>query len=69
MTLSGAIIPGQSVPENTSNERVLHITQSTRTGDLQSDGLMSYPGPLVVVVVIGILTLCKEAVGVFYSHN
>ena len=43
-TLSGANIPCQSGPESDSNERVLHIPQSSNhTRTSPSDCLMSYP--------------------------
>ena len=45
-TLTGATIPGQSVPGNSGDEGVLHITQSSKAGTSPSDSLMSYPGHL-----------------------
>ena len=45
MTLSGATTPGQSGPENNSNERALSIYQnSSNNGTSPSDCLVSYPG-------------------------
>ena len=46
MTLTGIITPGQSGPGSNSNERVLHIPQSSRIGALLSDSLMSHAGHL-----------------------
>ena len=34
----------QIEPGSNGNERLLHIPQSSRTGTLPSDGLVSYPG-------------------------
>ena len=48
------------------NEGVLSIPQSSSiTGALPSDCLVSYPGHLLERV----LSLCKDAVGVFYSPS
>ena len=46
---------GQSGPGSDGNERVLHIPQSSKTGALPSDCLMSYPG--------------SDAGSVFYSSS
>ena len=63
-TLSGATIQGRSGPM--SNEGVLYIPQSsTITGASPSDCLVSYPGHLLGQR--GILSLCRYAIGVFYS--
>ena len=43
-TLSGVTSLGQSGPGNNSNQGVLHIPQSSRTGASPSDCLASYPG-------------------------
>ena len=61
--LSGATAPRQSGPGIDDNKRVLRIPQSSKiTGASPLNCLISYPGhPLVV----GILTLCREAVDVF----
>ena len=48
-TLSGATTPSQSVPRSNSNEKVLHIPQSSRAEALPSDCLISYPGLLLGV--------------------
>ena len=65
-TLSGATTPDQSGPGSDGNEGVLHIPQSsTITGTSPSDCLVSYPGHLLV----GVLPLCREAVGVFYCSS
>ena len=45
-TLAGITILDQSEPWSNSNERALHILQSSRTGASPSDGLVSYPGHL-----------------------
>ena len=42
-TLPGATTPGHNGPGNKSNERVHHITQSSRTGASLSNRLESYP--------------------------
>ena len=44
ITLSGATTPDQSRPGSNGNEGVLCILQSSKTGTLSSDDLMSYPG-------------------------
>ena len=67
-TLSGATIPSQSGPGSNGNEGVLSILQSPNiTGTSPSDRLVSYPGQLLGGK--GVLPLCREAVGVFYSLN
>ena len=49
MALSGATIPGQSVPRNNGNEGLFCIPQSPSIpGTSPSDCLMSYPGHLLV---------------------
>ena len=53
---------GQSVPESNGNEGLLGFPQSSKA----SDGLISYPGNLFGV---GVLPLCRDAVGVFYSSS
>ena len=64
--LSGATTPGQSGPGSDVNEEVLHIPQSSSTaGTSPSDCLVSYPGHSLG----GVLPLCREAVGVFYSPS
>ena len=63
--LSGAITLGQSGPGSNSNEGVLRIPQSSSTaGTSPSDCLVLYPGHSLG----GVLPLCREAVGVFYSR-
>ena len=65
MTLSGAMTLGQSGPASNGNVGVLHIPQSSCiTGASPSDCLVSYPGHSLEEWV---LTLYKDAVGVFYS--
>ena len=39
------------------------------TGTLPSDCLMSYPGHFLCVWECGVLPMCREAVGVFYSQS
>ena len=46
-TLTCTSTPGQSKPGSNSNEGVLHILQSSRTGASPSNSLISYPGYLV----------------------
>ena len=59
--LSGATTPGQSGPGSDDNEGVLCIPQSPSiTGTSPSDCLVSYPGHLLV----GVLLLCSGAVSV-----
>ena len=66
-TLSGATTPGQSGPKSDSNKGVLRIPQSSIiTGTSPSDCLMSYPGHSLRG---GVLPLCRETVGVFYSPS
>ena len=67
-TVSGATTPGQSGTGSNDNEGALPITQSSGiTGTSPSDCLGSYPGHLLEVG--GVIPLCIEAVGVFYSHS
>ena len=64
--LSGTTTPGQSWPGSNGNEGVLRIPQSFNiTGNSSSDCLVSYPGNLLG----GVLPLCREEVGVFYSPS
>ena len=42
--LTGRTTPGQGRPGSNGNERVLHIPQSSRTGVLPSDGLITDSG-------------------------
>ena len=47
-TVSGTTTAGLCGPRNISNERVFHISQSSKTGGSPSESLVSYPGhPLV----------------------
>ena len=67
-TLSGATTPGQSKPGSDSNERVLHIPQSSSiTGTSPSGHLVSYPEHSLKRM--GVLPLCRDTVGVFYSPS
>ena len=67
MTLSGATTPGQSGPGSNGNEGVLRIPQShSITGTSPSDCLVSYPGHSLGRRG---LSLCREAVGIFYSPS
>ena len=52
--------PGQSEPWIDGNGVVLHIAQSSKTGASPSVCLTSYTGH-------SCLTLCRDAVSVFYS--
>ena len=64
-TLSGASTQGQSGPGSTGNEEVLRISQSSSIiGASPLDCLVLYPGHSLE----GVLPLCREAVGVFYSR-
>ena len=47
-TLSGATTPDQSRPGSHSNDGLLHIPQSSKTGTSPSDCLMSYTGHSLV---------------------
>ena len=62
-TLTGTTTLGQSGPKSNGNEEVLYIPQSSKTEASPSDGLVSYPGHLLVGVV---LLLYRNAVGIFY---
>ena len=44
MGLTGTTTPGKNESGSNSNERVLHIPQSSRTGALPSDGSVSNLG-------------------------
>ena len=56
----------QSGPVSYGNEGVVRISQgSSITGALPSDLLMAY----LRYSLVGILPLCSNAVGVFYSPN
>ena len=58
-TLSSATTPVQSGSGSDGNEGILCIRQSSMiTGTSPSDYLVSYTGHLLVVV--GVLTLCRE---------
>ena len=61
-TLSGASTPGQSGPGGNANEGVFHISKISKSGNSQSDYLMSYP----VYSLSVSLPFCIDAVDVFY---
>ena len=64
-TLSGVTTQGQSGPASNGNEEVFRIPQiPSITQTSLSDCLVSYPEHSLVV---GVLPLCKNAVGLFYS--
>ena len=66
MALSGATTPGQSGPGSNGSEGVLRIPQSSRiTGSSPSDYLVPYQDTRWK----GVLPLCRETVGVFYSSR
>ena len=68
MALTSATIPGQSGPGSNGNEGVLCIPQIySITGTSPSDCLVLYPG--YSLGGWGVLLLCREAVGVFYSPS
>ena len=57
---------GQSGPGSDSNEGVLRIPQNSSIAEISpSDCLVSYPGHSLG----GVVPLCREAVGVFYSPS
>ena len=63
---SGATILGQSGPGSNGNEGVLRIPQSSCiTLTSPSNCFVSYPG----LSLWGVIPLCKDAVGVFYSPS
>ena len=65
-TLSGAATLGQSGPGRDANDGVLHIPQSSSiTGTSPSDCLVSNTGHSLK----GVLPLCIDAVGIFYSSS
>ena len=67
-TLSGATTPGQNGSGSNGNEEVLHIPQSSSiTGASPSDYLVSYIQDTRWGG--GLLPLCRDAVGVFYSPS
>ena len=64
-TLPGGTTPGQSVTGRNGKEGVLRIPQnSSITGASPSDCLVSHLGRL-----LGVLSFCWDAVGVFYSPS
>ena len=66
-TLSATTTLDQSEPRSDGNEGVFCIPQSSSIrGVSPSDCLVSYPGQLLWG---GVLPLCKDAVGVFYSSS
>ena len=63
---SGATSPSQSGPASNGNEGALLIFQRYRiTGTSPSDCLVSYPGHLLLEVLL----LYRDAVGAFYSSS
>ena len=65
MNISVATTPGLSRPGMNGNEEVLRIAQSFRiTGASPSDCFGSCP-----VVLSGVLPLCSDAIGKFYSSS
>ena len=65
LTLSGATILGQCGPGSSGNEGVHHIPRISKAVASALDCLMSYTGHSLG----GVLVLCRDAVGVFYSHS
>ena len=63
MTLSGTTTPGQNEPGSNDNEGVLHIPQITKARASPPDSLLTYLGHSLG----GVLLLCRDSVGVFYS--
>ena len=67
MTLSDGTTPGQRGPGNDVNEGVLRIPPSWSISETStSDCFVSYPGHSLGG---GILSLSREAVGIFYSPS
>ena len=64
-TLSGSTTPGQSRHGSNVYEEVLYILKSSWFRASPSDCLVSYPGHLLR----GLLTLCRDAIGIFYSPS
>ena len=65
-TLSGAITPSQSGPGSDGNEGVFRILQSfSITETSPSDCLVSYLGHSLG----GVLSLCRDSIGVFYCSS
>ena len=61
MRLTGTTTQGQSGPGGIGVKQLLHMSESSRTGALTSDGLVSYLGHSLAERV---LSLCSKAVGV-----
>ena len=62
--LSGATTPGQSGPGSDGNEGVLRIPQSSSIAGISPSDCLGHS-----LGWGGVLPLCKEAVGVFYSPS
>ena len=63
-TLSDTTTPSHNGPRSDGNEGVLRIPQiPSITGTSPSDCLVSYPG-YSLVVVVGVLPICREIFGV-----
>ena len=63
----GDFTPGQSEPENNSNEEGLHILEISKAGASSLDGLMS-----CLEHLFGegwVLLLCRDALDVFYNPS
>ena len=68
MTVSGATTPSQSGHGSDRNKGVIRIPQSSSiTGASPSDCFVSYV--ICRTLFWGVLLLCRDAVGVFYSPN
>ena len=67
-TLSGATTSSQSGPGSNSNEGVIHISQSSKTGASPSNSLVSYTGHSFGGRGL-CYPLCRDAVSVFCSPN
>ena len=62
-TLRDTTTPDRSELESNGHKGALYIPQNFRTGASSSDGLVIYPGDLMMEVLL----LCRDAFGVFYS--
>ena len=56
--LTGTATLDKNGPENNANEGLLHIPQSSMTGVLLSDGLVSFPGHLLEGLLLSFVCVC-----------
>ena len=57
-----AWLPGPEIQSGNSNEVILHILESSKSGASPSDSFV-----IIRTLLAGVLLLCKDGVGVFYS--